>query len=358
MKKIEKKIINETIESKIDDLMGKVKSKMDEGGFKKPKRPRVEPEDYPEYDETPKFKKPKRVRVEPEDYPEYDETPKFKKPKRVRVEPEDNPKYGETPRLRKPKRPMVKQEKNPDLDEDISDKVEVAMQKLRDKGYFDREDEDIDDSLMESVQNIVSEIKIREFKGKRKSKKSVIMSESELISFIKELVVEEAKANGIKEVDRVRKSNNSDAQSYLKELTKKLKDYASVDVKKDVKDFPDRNKSEVTKAYRNSKEDDEFVDDFAKNGVEAFIEPEDYEKNRNKDYVEGSSETGNSDEYANSVKTDVNKNIGKRIKKGALKKEKEKSYNKDPQPTTSVKESLKDEFDRINEMIYYNKRTQ
>jgi hypothetical protein len=95
--------------------------------------------------------------------------------------------------------------------------------------------------------------------------------------------------------------------------------------------------------------------------------------------IEGSSKTGNSQEYANAVPTDVNKSVNRRRKMNILAKLKRDSYQKASQPVydmagesthmekmlgldESVNEKQKgkidEEIQKMKSFIGYNSRTQ
>jgi hypothetical protein len=96
--------------------------------------------------------------------------------------------------------------------------------------------------------------------------------------------------------------------------------------------------------------------------------------------IEGSSLTGNSPEYANAVKTDVNKKVNDRRKRNVLAKLKAMSYNKAEQPVYDVagekkhtdmmksldlesveekkKTKINEELSKMKNIIGYNRKTQ
>jgi hypothetical protein len=97
------------------------------------------------------------------------------------------------------------------------------------------------------------------------------------------------------------------------------------------------------------------------------------------DNIEGSSKTGNNPEWANTGKSDINKKRNKIRKDNMLAKIKRKAYNKAPQPvvqdktgedkagklmmkleSTNEKDKIKlnEEFDRMKQLLGYNKKTQ
>lgn len=92
------------------------------------------------------------------------------------------------------------------------------------------------------------------------------------------------------------------------------------------------------KAYTPSDSVEEYIDQIARSGgMENLdydqIKPDEEWLDKN---IVGSSETGNSDEYANAVPTDVNKNVKKRKDLDILNKLKKQSYEKAPQPVFDV----------------------
>ena len=95
--------------------------------------------------------------------------------------------------------------------------------------------------------------------------------------------------------------------------------------------------------------------------------------------IDGSSQTGNSSEYANAVKTDVNSNILKKQKDNKFAQVRRMAYNKSKQPVVmdktggdtgkginiklesmndKTKTQLNEEFNKINSLMNYNRKTQ
>ena len=88
------------------------------------------------------------------------------------------------------------------------------------------------------------------------------------------------------------------------------------------------------KGYTPSDSVEEYIDQIARSGgMENLaydqIKPDEDWLDKN---IVGSSETGNSDEYANAVATDVNKSVKRRKDLDVLNKLKNQSYEKAPQP--------------------------
>lgn len=178
-------------------------------------------------------------------------------------------------------------------------------------------------------------------------KNKVIFTESELINFIEKIVEAETKED--KETMKNLKSSKSVNDKALSDTNKKMKDYMKnmgMSYEAESTGFPKGNSKmsregengkeitdDVKKAYKASKEIEEYVDNFTAAGLENL----DYDNIKpNEDWVtdniEGSSRTGNSQEYANAIPTDVNKKVNEKRKKNLLAVLKRQAYNKAPQP--------------------------
>jgi hypothetical protein len=173
-------------------------------------------------------------------------------------------------------------------------------------------------------------------------KESLQLSEEEMIDLI-EKIIEEQKIEGIKTQDSAMKQSKKDTDSYMKDLMKKfrnyLKDGSEGKFDMEPKTFPKGNgelKKMEKMAYTPSPGVEEYIDQIARSGG---MENLDYDQIKpNEEWLDknilGSSETGNSDEYANAVATDVNKGVKKRKDDNILAALKKQSYNKAPQPVT------------------------
>ena len=221
------------------------------------------------------------------------------------------------------------------------------------------------------------------------------LTEDELIDMIEELVIEakenekySGKAKGMVEYERVFKLNKKENSDAMKAVEKKMKDYLKDGSKGDYsmnpKHFPKGN-GELgemdKKAYIPSKDVEDYVDDYAYPGMTNLnydeIKPNDEWVEAN---IKGSAKTGNSDEYANAVKTEVGEKMVKNYKKNAWgKQQKNASYKRQSQPVdyagenTPKKTSLDklsenfevesnrliiEEFEKIQHLMSYNKKTQ
>jgi hypothetical protein len=241
-------------------------------------------------------------------------------------------------------------------------------------------------------------------KTKKKIKESYQLTESEMVSMIEKIVLEQknkevkdpAEKNNIKGMggsprglEVYKKAHNGSGKEnddYIKDVTKKMKDYLKDGSKGEYsvnpKIFPKGNgelEKMSKKAYEVSKDGEEFIDDYLRPGMETL----DYdEMHPNEEWmdnnIEGSSKTGNNPEWANTGESDVNKKINKTRKKGAFNKAKRAAYNKAPQPVISDKpgqesgkglniktestdkktKQINEEFDRIKSLMGYNQKTQ
>lgn len=195
---------------------------------------------------------------------------------------------------------------------------------------------------------------LRKSKGKMKVTESVTLRESELITLIENIILEKesrglktmAKPKGMSEYERAFKGSGKENKDYLESVVKKMKDYLKDghegDFEMNPKDFPMGNrqlKEKKIKGFNNSKEGEEYIDDYLRPGMENLSYDEIHPNDEwMEDIIGGSSRTGNSDEYANSVKTDVNKKLVKKRKENKLDILAKKAANKSPQPTFATKE--------------------
>ena len=177
-------------------------------------------------------------------------------------------------------------------------------------------------------------------------KESVQLSEEEMIDLIEKIIEEQkisggGKIAGVTSQNKAMKTSEKETNEYHKDLMKKFKDYLKDGSKgkfeTEPKTFPKGNgelEKMEKKAYTPSDSVEEYIDQIARSGgMENLdydqIKPDEEWLDKN---IVGSSETGNSDEYANAVATDVNKNVKKRKDLDILNKLKKQSYEKAPQP--------------------------
>ena len=223
---------------------------------------------------------------------------------------------------------------------------------------------------------------------------SEIFTEGEIVELIEQIVMEE-KDNikkgktpaGLAAYEKAHKGSGKENNDYMKEFTKKITDYNKDGSKEkfttEPKHFPKGNgelEKMEKKAYEVSKDGDEFIDDYLRPAMQT-LDYDEMHPNEEwmEDTIEGSSRTGNNQEWANAEQTEVNKNINKTRKKGAYNKAKRAAYNKAPQPVISDKPGqesgkglnlknesvdgktqmkLNEEFDRMKSLMGYKQKTQ
>jgi hypothetical protein len=225
-----------------------------------------------------------------------------------------------------------------------------------------------------------------------KLKESIRMTESEMIDFIEKIVVEEklksmGKHKGTATYEKAHKCSCKENDDYIKSVGKKMKDYlkdgslGDYDTNPEI--FPKGN-GELGKMKKNAYITSDSVKDYVDNLTAAGQENLDYDEIQPSeewldDNIEGSSRTGNNPEWANTGKSDINKKRNKIRKDNMLAKIKRKAYNKAPQPvvqdktgednagklmmkleSTNEKDKIKlnEEFDRMKQLLGYNKKTQ
>jgi len=233
-------------------------------------------------------------------------------------------------------------------------------------------------------------------KSVKESKKNIKLTESELVELI-ERIVNEEKVVTQNILNKNLKASKDENEQNLKDVQKKMEDYMKdmgQEYEPESKKFPIGNKimnrqgednktvkDGKKKIYTPSKAVEEYIDQIARSGG---MENLDYDQIKpNEEWlemnIEGSSKTGNSQEYANAVPTDVNKSVNRRRKMNILAKLKRDSYQKASQPVydmagesthmekmlgldESVNEKQKgkidEEIQKMKSFIGYNSRTQ
>jgi hypothetical protein len=228
----------------------------------------------------------------------------------------------------------------------------------------------------------------------KESKKSVQMTESQMIEFIEKIVLQEekklksmGKTKGFNVYQKAHTASGKENKEYLQSVVKKMKDYLKNSSKGDFdmnpKIFPKGN-GELAKMDKKAYVPSDSVKDYVDNLTAAGLENLDYDSiHPNEkwvdDNVEGSSRTGNNPEWANTGKSDVNKKRNKIRKDNMIGKLKRKAYNKSPQPIVTdeagdgvagklmaklestdekTQNKINEEFDRMKNLMGYNQKTQ
>jgi hypothetical protein len=228
-------------------------------------------------------------------------------------------------------------------------------------------------------------------KDKKGKKETVTVTESELIELIESMVSEELtvagnKPKGLSEYEKAHKGSEKENKEYFKLLKKKMDDYlkdgSKGDYEENPKHFPKGNgQLEKMKAKKYTMSDDgkEFLDDFMRPGMENL----DYDEiHPNEDWmegnIEGSSKTGNNPKWANAEETELGEKINKKRKANKFAKATRQAYNKSAQPVISDKTGedkgkglniklesqnketkvLNEEFEKIKNLMKYDRKTQ
>ena len=224
---------------------------------------------------------------------------------------------------------------------------------------------------------------------KESTKNVVTLSESEMIELIQRLVMEQKEAKGLKDTEKILKDSKKVNDEAMEAVNKKMKEYVKAGSEEaytpDAEHFPQGNGElgETEKmAYTPSKQVEEFIEFISRTAGQEDIGYDQIKPDE--DWLEmnimGSSKTGNSQEYANAVPTDVNKKINIKRKKQELNKLKHMAYNKAPQPvydfagnkthndsfaglqTASIDEKkgekINEDIDRMKSLLGHNYKTQ
>lgn len=230
--------------------------------------------------------------------------------------------------------------------------------------------------------------------SEHKKKSSIKLKESEVIDLIERIIMQEQKSNikqgsprGLEKYKQVHNKDGKENSDALKATAKKMKEYLKDGSKGGYETTPDffpKGNGELSKMSKKAYVPSGAVQDYVDNFTAASLENLDYDGiNPNEDWVtdniEGSSRTGNNPEWANTGKSDVNKNRNKIRKDNMLGKLKRKAYNKAAQPIVNDKtgedegdkimtklesiepkkaQKINEEFDRIKSLMGYNQKTQ
>ena len=206
-------------------------------------------------------------------------------------------------------------------------------------------------------------------------------SENEMIDIIEGIVKEEKSSNikrgkepnGYAEYERAHKEDGKEADKYLKDLAKKMNNYIKDGSKQ--KKF-DTNPKQFPKGNGELGEMDKKAYEIDQEGIDYNYEVgglniPDYDQIKPKKetiekQIKGSSTNGNDQSYANAVNTGVNDKFAEYFEKDQLAKWKDESYGRVPSPVydespKSVgknKGKLKEEFNRMQQLMGYSQKTQ
>jgi len=196
--------------------------------------------------------------------------------------------------------------------------------------------------------------------GMYETKKSVRLSESELVKLISGMVNEAVP--GLTAFQKAHKESGSQNKQALSDVEKKIKQYLTFDGN-DNPEFPGHNKGDVEARQSTGDEADEIADNRG-GGLEDLdydVEPSDKFKERLEMSLKGDVKMGNAQkDVANVIPSDLGDKMIKKVKRRKEAKEAAPMYIKDPEPTKNVNEStvISEEIKRMKEMLMYNKKTQ
>lgn len=267
------------------------------------------------------------------------------------------------------------------------------------KSYTDRSD-------LEEAEKFIQKVYEGIIHKKKSVKESLQLTESEMIDLIEKIVMEQKKAKGMAETEKVQNASKKENEAAMKEVSKKMKEYVKSgsegEYETNPEQFPQSNgqmKRQNAMKYVPSDAVEEYIDAFAYPGQTNLtfdeIKPDD--KNIDK-YLNGDSTTGNAvkDKKGKALGNVVPSKVGEKFKKnfdenlyGA--EQKNASYKRQSQPVDvsgsslqkghlknkkssaakaqkvldKVDESINkkdvlisEEFDKMKHLIGYNKKTQ
>jgi hypothetical protein len=196
-------------------------------------------------------------------------------------------------------------------------------------------------------------------------KKTLRLKESEMLTMIQRIVKESVP--GITVTKKAQTQSKKDNESNATEVSKKIKGATSFDGN-DNPEFPKPIGKGEKVARKNTPEQEEEIADNRGGGLEDLhydMEPSQQFKDRLKKSLEGHSSTGNSQDAGNVIKSDLGKNIGKKVERKHKQRKDMVMYNKDISPTKEVNESknslssiLEEEIKKMKNMASYDKKTQ
>jgi hypothetical protein len=196
-------------------------------------------------------------------------------------------------------------------------------------------------------------------------KKTLRLKESEMLDMIQRIVKESVP--GITVTKKAQTQSKKDNEANASDVAKKIKGATTFDGN-DNPEFPKSIGKGEKVARKNSPEQEEEIEDNRGGGLEDLhydIEPSQQFKDRLKKSLDGHTSTGNSQDAGNVIKSDLGKNIAKKVERKMKQRKDTVMYNKDAQPTKVVKESknnlssiLEEEIKKMKNIATYDKKTQ
>jgi hypothetical protein len=196
-------------------------------------------------------------------------------------------------------------------------------------------------------------------------KKTLRLKESEMLEMIQRIVKESVP--GITVTQKAQTQSKKDNEAHASEVAKKLKGVNSFDGN-DNPEFPKPIGKGEKVARQNTPEQEDEIAVQRGGGLEDLnydIEPSQQFKDRLKKSLEGHTTTGNAQDAGNVIKSDLGKDIAKKVERKAELRKNRVMYNKDVQPVKIVKESknnlssiLEEEIKKMKNIAGYDKKTQ
>jgi hypothetical protein len=195
--------------------------------------------------------------------------------------------------------------------------------------------------------------------GIMESKKSIKLTESELISLITNIVNESFPAAELQ--GTVHKKSGEQNEDALSDVEEKIKEYLNFDGN-DNSEFPHQVGGEVKARRADEKEADE-VSTHRGGGMEDLIydvDPSKEAQDRHEKALKGDTKMGNSQDAANVIPSKLGEKIIKKVKKKDQEESEAQMYDKAVQPSreTKKKDVVSEEIQRMKQMASYNKKTQ
>lgn len=248
--------------------------------------------------------------------------------------------------------------------------------KLGGKTYTDNTSYDIKENIEYHIQDNTGDV--------------IKLNENELVDLIEDIVLEQeskgfkiSKPKGLATYEKAHKDSGRENTDYLKSVSKKMNDYLKTGSKgkydTNPKIFPKGN-GELAKMDKKAfKITDELEDFNYEIAGQQFPSPDeiDYNEDWMNKLFDGDSMTGNAP-GGNALESEANKRFNKLRKKNTLKKLKDQSYKRAPQPVfkeksgndegklnvklesmnEKEKNKINEEFNRMMQLFSYNRKTQ
>lgn len=231
--------------------------------------------------------------------------------------------------------------------------------------------------LENTIDKMVKDV-IKPTKQVEDEKKEVNESTKDTIKKLVHKKLKEAKITkkhpGTDAYEKSYKKSGSINNTAIKDTKKKFKEYETFEGNENP-EFPHQEMSKTNadgqyQYYRNTEDDQEFIDDFAYPGLIDF-DIHNVNMDRLTKYLEGSSETGNAqtDKDGEALGNVVPSELGEKMLK-SMKRRKEKiadqkasmsnlrGYTPDVQKVKQVKEGVNKDMDAMKKLWSYNKKTQ